>query len=169
MPRKPTGNAPGRPRLIRRADGLVDPTRYVPGLKAKRVLAWERTFFKDQAEKSDIDWPVAAKPSEIAAKAGVSTRYVQKLRSAPWFEILFWSGMSTAKLKASGAAKARSRLNRKISDSPDGKKSRDWAWANWPEGGCRSPVNGRHYRTPETFARHLRANRLIPSEWVPTR
>ena len=171
MPRKPTGNPPGRPPLKRRADGTLDHTRNKLSPKAQKALAAELHFWRLQAKgkADDGPWPVRASASRVARRANIKPRAVQKLRKkGEVYETQFWVRVLAPRLDGKNEkTKAEKAAKQVVFDTPDGKKLLDWAKAHWPkENFVKSLINGRRYHSPETYVRHLRAHGCIPHDWI---
>jgi len=172
VPRKPSGNPPGRPRLVRRYDGTPDPTAEANklSLKARRALEAELHFYWLQAKgrADDKSWPVLASASRIARRANISTRAVQIWRRQHWYRVHFWSLVLTRKIDAQQKAyREQLRPKQTITDTADGSFLIQWLWKDWPkEGFVKSAINGRRYHSPESYARHLRAKKCVPYDWM---
>lgn len=172
MPRKLTGRAPGRPKVKRREDGSPDPTDNKLSPPALRALAVELYFLKRQTNGMaavnrailDGSWPVARNAQAVATRASTTVQAVRKWRKSELFRVQLFSCLLT---EARHTSRAKDAHRSNIQDSQDGLKLIEFLRAHWPvTEGFFSPINGRAYKSPETFARHLKANNCIPEAWV---
>ena len=164
MPRKATGKPPGRPRVVRREDGKPDPIVHRPSPEAQRALEAELHFYRlqEKGRADDKPWPVLAFASRVARRARIEPRTVQKLRKEWWYECHFWTAALSNKAKQRDWQKREAKKPRQMVTEP----LADWLWKIWPEEGFKvSPINGRRYHKPETYARHMRSHDVKPYDW----
>jgi hypothetical protein len=175
LARKLTGRPPGRPKTVFREDGSIDPLRNKPHPKRIKGLEAELYFFAQQPDakaalaRAYFDppwkegrWPVSRNVQAVAAFAGVTERAVRKWRKDKNFFLLFDLRVRKARTLAAIQPK---RPN--AQDSPDGTNLIKYLEAFWPsQGFVVSKINGRRSLSPQTYAKHLKANGCIPEDWV---
>ena len=96
-------------------------------------------------------------------KDWLTARAVQRWRKESWYEIHFWSEVRSVKAGARDKKNAQAKALKRVVF----RSLTDWAVENWPEQRyVISQFNGRRYDTPEAYAQHLRADGLLPLDWL---
>jgi hypothetical protein len=134
-------------------------------LEAERYFLARENDGVEAAGRAILDgtWPVSRRAQVIADRSGTTVQAVRRWRKDKLFRAHFFAEL----LGDARRARHKPDQQRIIRDSQDGKAMIGYLHANWPkEGFVVSPINGRRYRSPRSYARHLKANGCIPADWV---